>query len=111
MKNEKEEKRTHETLALFLRTTQSGEEGSGRIESETCQGDWCARMTLDTVSEHVEKRKTWPDRGASEAEEVVVEDVALPESGIVSGDVSDGTGEGYARREFSADGDRAHIAR
>ena len=38
----------------------------------------------------------------------MVDDVALPEPGLVSGDVGDGTGEGYAKYEFSAEGDRAH---
>ena len=46
--------------------------------------------------------------GARAEEEVVADDVALPEPGLVSGDVDDGTREGY---EFSADGDRAHIAK
>ena len=41
----------------------------------------------------------------------MVDDVAPPEPELVSGDVGDGTGEGYAKYEFSADGDRAHIAR
>jgi len=42
---------------------------------------------------------------------VVVVDVALSEPGLVSGDVGDGTGEGYVRYEFSVHGHRAHIAR
>ena len=47
----------------------------------------------------------------AEAEEVVVNDVALPEPGLITGDVGDGTGEGYNKYVYSADGDRAHIAR
>ena len=37
--------------------------------------------------------------------------MAPPEPALVSGDVGDGTGEGYAKYEFSAEGDRAHIAK
>lgn len=58
-------------------------------------------MTLDTVSVCVENKMISPDcdcdgAGADGAE--------LTEEG-------DGTGEGYARYEFSEEGDNAHIAR
>ena len=45
---------------------------------------------------------------AAEAEEGVDEEVAPP--ALVNGDVGEGTGEGYAKYELSADGDRAQIA-
>jgi hypothetical protein len=38
-----------------------------------------------------------------------VDDKAVPPA-LVSGDVGEGTGEGYAKYELSADGDRAYIA-
>ena len=43
-----------------------------------------------------------------EAEAEAEDDVAPP--ALVSGDVGEGTGEGYAKYELSADGDRAQIA-
>ena len=44
----------------------------------------------------------------AEEEEGVDEEVAPP--ALVNGDVGEGTGEGYAKYELSADGDRAQIA-
>jgi len=44
----------------------------------------------------------------AEAEDGVAEEVAPP--ALVSGDVGEGTGEGYAKYELAADGDRAQIA-
>jgi len=44
------------------------------------------------------------------AEEDGVDDDVLPAPAFVRGEVGEGTGEGYARYEFSAEGDRAHIA-
>ena len=84
------------------------------LSAREARGDLCARMTLDTVSERVEKRRTSPDWGAWEVEDEAeaaadgVADEAVP--ALVSGDVGEGTGEGYAKYELSADGDRAHIA-
>jgi hypothetical protein len=76
-------------------------------------GALCACMTLATVRDRVEKRRTSPDwaSGVVEADEggldtaVEVEDVCA-----TRGDVGDGTGDGYARYDASADGDRAHMA-
>lgn len=65
-------------------------------------GDLCARMMLVSVRVVVEKRRTSPVAGCC---------------GAVGGDVDaeagvegDGIGEGYARYEFSAFGESAHIA-
>jgi hypothetical protein len=62
-------------------------------------------MTLATVSERVEKSRTSPDCcGIVDAGDGVGDDC------VVSGEAADGTGEGYARYEQSAEGERAHIA-
>lgn len=55
-------------------------------------GALCACMTLATVSERVENRRTSPDCCTS------AEDVGCtPEACGGSGDAGDGTGDGYAR--------------
>jgi hypothetical protein len=94
-------------------------------------GALCAWMTLETVRERVEKRRTSPDwwgavvaepavAAVEEAEVVVVEVVEavdvvveglLAESWEARGEFGEGTGEGYARYDESAEGERAHIAR
>ena len=62
-------------------------------------------MTLATVSERVEKSRTSPDCcwavGCGGGVDV---------DGVARGEVGEGTGEGYARYELSAEGDNAHIA-
>ena len=84
------------------------------FSAREARGDLCARMTLDTVSDRVAKRRTSPDCGAEDeaeaADEGGVDDDVLPAPALVRGEVGEGTGEGYARYEFSAEGDRAHIA-
>lgn len=66
-------------------------------------GDLCAWMTFATVSERVEKRMTSPDCCA--------EDEGWADEGCVDrGDVGEGTGDGYARYDESADGDNADTA-
>lgn len=67
-------------------------------------GDLCAWITFETVKERVEKRRTSPDCCC--AEDVGGEEVDWLASEVVG----EGTGEGYARYELSADGDSAHIA-
>jgi hypothetical protein len=68
-------------------------------------GDLCAWITLATVKERVEKRRTSPDW---EVVDVVGGDA--DDGWVERGEVGDGTGEGYARYEASADGDKEHIA-
>lgn len=64
-------------------------------------------MTLATVNERVEKRRTSPDWcGGVDG----VDGDAAEVEWVVKGDVGDGTGDGYARYELSADGDRAQMA-
>lgn len=70
-------------------------------------GDLCAWITLDTVKERVENRRTSPDW---EAVGVVGGGAACEADCVANVEVAEGTGEGYARYELSADGERAHIA-
>lgn len=63
-------------------------------------GDLCAWMTLATDKDLVEKSNTSPDCCTGE-------DACA--AGCVR-DVGEGTGEGYARNELSAEGERAAIA-
>lgn len=69
-------------------------------------GALCAWMTLATVSERVEKSRTSPVGCWAAAPAEGGMDVAW----LASGEVGEGTGEGYARYELSAEGERAHIA-
>jgi len=73
-----------------------------------------AWMTLATVRERVEKRRTSPDWEAPEVDEAGGTDEeeleGCREGWVDNGDWGEGTGEGYARYELSADGDRAQIA-
>jgi hypothetical protein len=55
-------------------------------------------MTFATVRDRVLKRRTSPDWGAVEG---------VPDG---KGAEGDGTGEGYARKDVSADGERATMA-
>jgi len=61
-------------------------------------------MTLATVNERVLKRRTSPD--CWDGGGVAVDGPAVPGSAVLG----DGTGDGYARYEFSADGESAQIA-
>lgn len=65
-------------------------------------GDLCARMMFVSVRVVVENRRTSPVAGCCDA---VGGDVDA-EAGVEG----DGMGEGYARYEFSAFGESAHIA-
>lgn len=66
-------------------------------------------MTLTTVRVLVSKSRTSPE---SDAGGVVAEDVDADRTcaAVDSGEVGDGTGEGYARKEGSEEGESAHIA-
>ena len=66
-------------------------------------GDLCAWMTFATVSERVEKRRTSPVVGAEEEAAGCWVAVAWERAG-------EGTGDGYARYELSAEGERATMA-
>lgn len=68
-------------------------------------GDLCAWMTFTTVSVRVSKSRTSP-----ESEAGAVEAAGRVWAAVERGEVGDGTGEGYARKEGSDEGDRAHIA-
>jgi len=63
-------------------------------------------MTFATVSVRVEKSRTSPDCWGRDDCGGGGEDVGWAETGLAG----DGTGDGYARYEQSADGERAHIA-
>ena len=67
-------------------------------------GDLCACMTFATVNVRVEKRMTSPDCW-------VVGGGCVADDGCDKGDVGEGTGDGYARYDESADGESAQTAR
>ena len=60
---------------------------------------------MTTESVRVSNNKTSPERDAGAA----WEDRVCP--AVDRGEVGDGTGDGYARKEGSDEGDKAHIAR
>src|SRR6266702_3430534 len=66
-------------------------------------GALCARIIWETVRDFVEKSRTSPDAAAAEDGAGGVCDVAETSAGT-------GTGEGYARYELSAEGERATMA-
>lgn len=66
-------------------------------------GDLCACKTLTTESDRVSNRRTSPECGESVA-------VLLDGCGVESGDVGEGTGDGYAKYEGSDEEESAQIA-
>jgi hypothetical protein len=90
-----------------------GEERAGRVEREGGErrfvrpDDVGHRQRACREEEDVAGLRVWEVKEA-EPQESVDDEVDPP--ALVSGDVGEGTGEGYAKYKLSADGDETHIA-